>query len=88
MDAQRLANLPPFRRWAFQVTEPWCKEGTSAERRSGFGGKALGVLTLVFLDVIYGFIIYYGFLLVFHIVSYVFLLMRYRLHLFGNMALL
>lgn len=27
VDPQRLAALPPFRRWAFQVTEPWCKEG-------------------------------------------------------------
>eukprot|EP00913_Durusdinium_trenchii_P024865 g23339.t1 len=27
VDPRRLAALPPFRRWAFQVTEPWCKEG-------------------------------------------------------------
>eukprot|EP00435_Cladocopium_sp_Y103_P015218 s2407_g3.t1 len=27
VDPKRLAALPPFRRWAFQVTEPWCKDG-------------------------------------------------------------
>jgi len=27
VDPRRLLELPPFRRWAFQVTEPWCKEG-------------------------------------------------------------
>jgi len=26
VDPRRLLELPPFRRWAFQVTEPWCKE--------------------------------------------------------------
>lgn len=30
VDPRRLAALPPFRRWAFQVTEPWCKEGALA----------------------------------------------------------
>jgi hypothetical protein len=32
VDPQRLAALPPFRRWAFQVTEPWCKEGALAPK--------------------------------------------------------
>jgi len=27
VDPRRLLELPPFRRWAFQVTEPWCKDG-------------------------------------------------------------
>jgi len=27
VDPRRLLELPPLRRWAFQVTEPWCKEG-------------------------------------------------------------
>jgi len=27
LDARRLLELPPLRRWAFQVTEPWCKDG-------------------------------------------------------------
>mmetsp|Transcript_63074 Transcript_63074/g.118055 ORF Transcript_63074/g.118055 Transcript_63074/m.118055 type:complete len:389 (+) Transcript_63074:54-1220(+) len=27
VDARRLSDLPAFRRWAFQVTEPWCKDG-------------------------------------------------------------
>lgn len=27
VDPRRLLELPPFRRWAFQVTEPWCTEG-------------------------------------------------------------
>lgn len=27
VDPRRLLDLPPFRRWAFQVTEPWCKDG-------------------------------------------------------------
>ncbi|CAE7292426.1 tam [Symbiodinium sp. CCMP2592] len=27
VDAKRLQALPAFRRWAFQVTEPWCKDG-------------------------------------------------------------
>jgi ubiquinone/menaquinone biosynthesis C-methylase UbiE len=26
VDPMRLLELPPFRRWAFQVTEPWCKD--------------------------------------------------------------
>merc|ERR1719277_2452569 len=27
VDPRRLLELPPPRRWAFQVTEPWCKDG-------------------------------------------------------------
>eukprot|EP00444_Apocalathium_aciculiferum_P034642 CAMPEP_0183486936 /NCGR_PEP_ID=MMETSP0370-20130417/180186_1 /TAXON_ID=268820 /ORGANISM="Peridinium aciculiferum, Strain PAER-2" /LENGTH=462 /DNA_ID=CAMNT_0025680255 /DNA_START=63 /DNA_END=1451 /DNA_ORIENTATION=+ len=27
IDPRRLLELPPLRRWAFQVTEPWCKDG-------------------------------------------------------------
>mmetsp|Transcript_70616 Transcript_70616/g.132140 ORF Transcript_70616/g.132140 Transcript_70616/m.132140 type:complete len:412 (+) Transcript_70616:61-1296(+) len=27
VDPRRLLELPPMRRWAFQVTEPWCKDG-------------------------------------------------------------
>merc|ERR1719343_151983 len=27
VDPRRLLELPPLRRWAFQVTEPWCKDG-------------------------------------------------------------
>jgi ubiquinone/menaquinone biosynthesis C-methylase UbiE len=27
IDPMRLLEMPPFRRWAFQVTEPWCKDG-------------------------------------------------------------
>lgn len=27
VDPRRLLELPPLRRWAFQVTEPWCREG-------------------------------------------------------------
>eukprot|EP00929_Paragymnodinium_shiwhaense_P031625 TRINITY_DN17673_c0_g1_i1.p1 TRINITY_DN17673_c0_g1~~TRINITY_DN17673_c0_g1_i1.p1 ORF type:complete len:426 (+),score=101.18 TRINITY_DN17673_c0_g1_i1:113-1390(+) len=27
VDPRRLLELPPLRRWAFQVTEPWCKAG-------------------------------------------------------------
>jgi len=27
VEPKRLLELPPFRRWAFQVTEPWCCEG-------------------------------------------------------------
>lgn len=30
VDPGRLKALPAFRRWAFQVTEPWCKEGRPA----------------------------------------------------------
>lgn len=26
VDPRRVLELPPFRRWAFQLTEPWCKE--------------------------------------------------------------
>merc|ERR1712039_1120368 len=27
VDPRRLLEMPPLRRWAFQVTEPWCKDG-------------------------------------------------------------
>merc|ERR1719343_1884609 len=27
IDPRRLLEMPPLRRWAFQVTEPWCKDG-------------------------------------------------------------
>ena len=31
VDPGRLKALPAFRRWAFQVTEPWCKDGGLAD---------------------------------------------------------
>mmetsp|Transcript_44428 Transcript_44428/g.71979 ORF Transcript_44428/g.71979 Transcript_44428/m.71979 type:complete len:428 (-) Transcript_44428:188-1471(-) len=44
VNPQRLLELPPFRRWAFQVTEPWCKDG---EYYSLDLAKELGALNML-----------------------------------------
>mmetsp|Transcript_62156 Transcript_62156/g.148274 ORF Transcript_62156/g.148274 Transcript_62156/m.148274 type:complete len:415 (+) Transcript_62156:161-1405(+) len=48
VDPKRLLELPPMRRWAFQVTEPWCKEGEyyslkliNEFKNAGFEGGAM-----------------------------------------------
>ncbi|CAJ1386444.1 unnamed protein product [Effrenium voratum] len=42
VDPKQLSALPPFRRWAFQVTEPWCKDGEYFDLKLGPELEPLG----------------------------------------------
>ncbi|CAK0899179.1 unnamed protein product [Prorocentrum cordatum] len=47
VDPMRLLELPPFRRWAFQVTEPWCKDGEYYALNVGEELQKLGFVDVV-----------------------------------------